>query len=186
MLAQRWYLAGLAFLAACATEPMQEKPMTAADMPVQLNLAGLSDPARDFRRFYSSRAGTDARIMRVASGDRFAVVGYLTTVGDYVFTKRSVRSWVGAILPEDFEAKATWLDGGTLSDGGVRTEWQAFDLAGDARCLGLSRPLRQHYEAAGRGEASQEVIVAVYCRNAAASLDATAARELAAALRVAT
>jgi hypothetical protein len=184
MIRWRWNAVALTLLGGCATQPMQERPMTAADMPVQLTLAGLSDPTPELKRFYDGRAGTEARVMQVESGDRFAVVGYLTTVGDYVFTKRSVRSWVGGLLSEEMLAKATWHDGGTLSDGGIRTDWQAFDLAEDARCLGLSRPLRQHYEAAGRGEASQEMVVSVYCRSANAPLDAAAAREVASAIRV--
>jgi hypothetical protein len=184
MIRGRWKIVALTLLSGCAAQPMQERPMTAADMPVQITLADLSDATPELRRFYDGRAGTEARLMHVASGDRFAVVGYVTTIGDYVFPKRSVRRWVSGLLPEDLLASATWHDGGALHDGGVRTDWQAFDLAEDARCLGLARPLRQHREAAGRGEASQEMVVGVYCRSADAPLDAAAAREVAAAIRV--
>lgn len=184
MTAHRWPFAALVLLAACATSSMQEQPLAPADMPVRLSLAGLSDPTPELRRLYDSRAGTDVRIMQLATADQFAIVAYLTTVGDYVFTRRSARNWVGAVLPEEMAAKAAWGGAGAVDDSGGRTEWQGFDLADNARCIGLSRPLRQHYEAAGRGEASQEMVVAIYCRAAAAPLDEAVARELAAAIRM--
>ncbi|MFO1069078.1 MAG: hypothetical protein U1E14_11210 [Geminicoccaceae bacterium] len=176
-------LATVAGLAACSHE-MIDKPTTAEEFPVEFTMSGLDSKPPQYKHGIDSATGIHVWTMRKSGGSKFAIVTYLEAHSDYAFSTRSPRSWVADMLPDD--AKVEWQDSGSMNDGATVTSWQAFDLGGDARCIGLLRELKRHAEAGSQINATQTAIVAIYCRPGMAPLEAVEAQEVSSAIRLKT
>lgn len=174
-------LATVAGLAACSHE-MIDKPTSAEEFPVELTMSGLDSKAPEYKHGVDSATGIQVWTMRRAGVSKIAVVTYLQAHGDYAFSTRSPRSWVSDMLPDD--AKVEWEDSGSFNEGATVTGWQAFDLDGSLRCIGLLRELKRHGEAGSKLNSAQTAIVAIYCRPGTAPLDAVEAQEVSSAIRL--
>jgi hypothetical protein len=170
--------ATVVLLTGCAEQRFTEQPMTAADMPVSLDMPGLSASPPRFHRMYDSGRGTDIRQMVMAGGTKFAVVSYVSTTGAYVLPERSTRSWVDTMLPED--ASPNWGASGSASGS---ANWQAFDMQ-DRRCVGVTKETSWHPEAGGVRSATRGMVVAIYCRPGIEPLRQAEALQVASALHM--
>ena len=86
----------------CASRELDEKPMTAEEMPVSFDAPDLASAERNYHRAYDSSNGTDVRTMTVTGSSSFAVVRYISITGGYLFRERSTRSWVQTGMSDKF------------------------------------------------------------------------------------
>ena len=179
----RWLvaLATVAGMAAC-THGVVDKPTTAEEFPVELNMTGLDSSPPVYTHGVDSATGIHIWTMKKAGSSKIAVVTYLQAHSDYIFTTRSARSWMTDMLPEG--ANVAWQDSGSMTVGATVTSWQAFDIDGSYRCIGLLRELKRHGEAGSQVNATQTAIVAMYCRPGMAPLDAAEAEKVSSAIRL--
>lgn len=170
-------LAACVLIAGCSGPSLEERPLTAAEMPVSFAYGALGPDDAIYERAVDPRRGWGVRRLKMADGGELAMLDLISLSGAYGLEHQDTRRWVSSMLQEP--AEVTWGD--TLRVSAARqTEMHAFQMADDLACVGLQRCLREHAEAAP-GDGCQELVVGFYCRVGPA-LDAEEARKVALAV----